>query len=143
MLMRIIDAFDARGHINVMAAHPTTIEVTREETITPRGDCIVAVASSKGAKNLSEDFKRLARRPEARIMLTLEVDDLPFSVTGRGSPSLTFLSSRDMVVRKSGFISDRTIMISANKAAIDIPKLIVERLRNPDARVSVILEVEV
>ena len=141
--MRIVEEFDAKGHPNVRAAHPTTIEITTEQFVTLRGDCIVLVASSKAAKDLSEDFKKLAKRPEAKIRLTLTVDNVMFSVNGRGSPLLTFMGSKDMVVRKSSFVSDRTIMISADKASIDIPRILVEWLKNPNTHASVMLEAEV
>lgn len=125
------------------ASNAVTIEVTKEHFLTPRGDCIVAISSTKGAADLSEDFKNAARNVEARIILVFEVGCERFSVSGRGDPRLTFLDPHDIVVRKSTFISDRTIMILADKAAKDMPRSMVDKLRNRDCVLAVSLEVEV
>ena len=141
--MRIVEIFVARGHVNVAATHPTTIEITRSSHLTKRGDCVVAVGSTKGASALSDEFKRAARSAEAKITLTLDVGDESFSVSGSGLPWLTFLDPNDMVFRKSAFVSDRTVMVFAEKASIDIPRGFVRNLGDPAASVSVRLAVEV
>lgn len=51
-------------------------------------------------------------------------------VEGRGDPRLTFLHETDMVVRKSAFISDRTLMIHADKSSMDIPRDMVRMLQD-------------
>lgn len=141
--MKIVERFEASGHVNVRATHPTTIEVTRDPLLSLRGGCIVAVNSTKGAGDLSEAFKKAAKSLGARITLVIELDGESFSVSGYGSPQLTFLDPKDMVVRKSQFISDRTIMISADKASVDIPRKMVKRLKDPATRVLIRLEVEI
>ncbi len=42
-----------------------------------------------------------------------------------------------MVVRKSGYISDRTLMVKADKSAADIPRDMARMLRNPDEKVTI------
>ena len=42
-----------------------------------------------------------------------------------------------MVVRKSAFISDRTLMIHADKSSIDIPRDMVRMLQDPKNIVTV------
>ena len=140
--MKIVERFEARGHVNVAATHPTTIEITRTSHLTKKGDCVVAVGSTKGASDLSDEFKRAARSPNAKITLTLDLDGKSFSVSGSGSPWLSFLDPNDMVVRKSTFVSDRTVMVLADRASIDIPRGFVRNLRDPAASVSVQLAVE-
>ncbi len=58
-------------------------------------------------------------------------------VDGRGDPRLTFSHETDLVVRKSGFISDRTLMIHADKSSMDIPRDMVRLLQDPTSRVTV------
>nr|MDO8078362.1 DUF371 domain-containing protein [Candidatus Freyarchaeota archaeon] len=132
----------ARGHPNVSAKHRTTLEVTAMEELTPRGDCIVAVASSKGAEQLSERFKKLARNENSRITMTIEADNLTETIRGYGDPRLTFSHPHDLVVRKSTYCNDRTVMIKADKAAIDLDRKLVELLKNPEKRVRITLRVE-
>ena len=38
----------------------------------------------------------------------------------------------DMVVRKSGYICGRTLAINADKAACDLSRALVEKLKNPE-----------
>lgn len=77
-----------------------------------------------------------------KLLLTLSVDSYRFSVKGRGSSRLTLSHSTDMVVRKSDFVSDRTLMVHANRAASDLPIELVELLQNPNKKIWVELALE-
>ena len=133
----------ARGHPRILATHPTTFEITKDEHLTERGDCIVAVKSTKGAKDLSPEFKRLARNDSARITVILNVDGRREISTGRGRRQLSFTHPSDLVVRKSGFVCGRTLMTHSNKSASDFSRSFVERLRDPNKRIEITLTVEV
>ncbi len=130
-------AFQAHGHPSVLSTHPTTLEVTVDTHITSRGNCIVAVGAACGLGQLPHRLKQALSSDMARGRLTIMVRGYSFTVLGRGSRGLTFTSPTEMVVRKSGFVSDRTLMIHANKAAIDIPRNMVELLQDPDQIVTV------
>ena len=41
----------------ITATHTTSFEITKERHLTAKGDCILAVDSSKGAADLSEEFR--------------------------------------------------------------------------------------
>ncbi len=73
-------------------------------------------------------------------ILRIQAEGQSFEVTGWGSSRLTFQDSKEMVVRKSMFASDRTIMLNADKAAKDIPKEMKTLLRNPNQRIEVEIE---
>jgi hypothetical protein len=134
--------FSARGHKNVLSIHKTTFEVTKEEALSKRGDCIVAVEATKAAVDLPVEFKEAARREGARIIVTVEVDGLKEKVNAWGSPQLQFTHQTDLVVRKSSYVCDRTLAIGADKAAIDFSRALVEKLKNPEQTVRVTLTVE-
>jgi hypothetical protein len=139
--MRLVEGFLAWGHPNIRAGHRTTLMVTREPELTPRGDCIVAVASEKGLSDLSPKLREAARSEEARITLILEAEGHIFTVSGRGDLRLTLSHPRDMVVRRSRYICPRTLMIKADKAACDIPEKLRRTLqRRIPVRVTVIVE---
>ena len=138
----VTEVIHARGHGNIQATHKTTFEVTREKALTKRGDCVVAVDATKGAVGLHSRFKEAAKRDGAQITIAIEVGDLREVVKARGSPRLLFLHPTDLVVRKSDYVCGRTIAIRADKAAIDISREIVEKLREPDQRVKITLAVE-
>ncbi len=140
--MAPMEVFKARGHPNIRASHRTTLMVTKEEDITVRGDCIVAVAAEKGLRELDPRVRGSMRREGARICLLLEAGPFIFKVSGFGDPSLSLSHPKDMVVRKGEYICERTLMIRADKAARDIPEPLLRLLQNGDQVVSLRLIVE-
>ena len=129
--------FHAYGHPAILSTHPTTLEITTSSELTHRGDCVVAVKSSCAVRNLPIDLKRALSSSSGRGRLQLQVGPFEFTVEGRGDPRLTFSHETDLVVRKSGFISDRTLMIRADKSSMDIPREMVRLLQVPTNRVNV------
>jgi len=129
--------FYAYGHPAILSTHPTTLEITASDSLTRRGDCVVAVRSSSTVRDLPEELKRVLSSSSGRGRIALRVGTFEFTVEGRGNPGLTFSHETDLVVRKSGFISDRTLMIYADKSSIDIPREMVRMLQNPNNRVTV------
>lgn len=141
-VVKTTDRFDVWGHPNITARNEVTFEFTREGHLTRRGDCIVGVRSEKGARDLSQEFKALARNGSAKIVVEVIVGGLSFTIVGRGSPDLSFSHPTDLVGRKSIYTSDRTFMIAADKAAIDFPRRIIEAMKKPEQMAEVALTVE-
>jgi len=141
-LPQVIEKIVARGHKNILATHKTTFEITREQKISTRADCIIAVNANAAATNLTEEFKEQAKRIDAIIEVIIEVDGLIEQITGKGSPQLTLSHPTDLVGRKSDFISDRTLLINSDKAAIDLDRRIVEQLKKPDTEIIITLRVK-
>ena len=129
--------FLAHGHPAVVSNHPTTIEITKEGHLTPKGDCVVAINSSKGLVDLPSELKKILSSRKGRARVTLTTGPFEFVIEGSGDPRLTFSHIRDLVIRKSGFISDRTLMIHADKAANDIPREMVRLLQDRKNKVAV------
>ncbi|MCE4599970.1 MAG: DUF371 domain-containing protein [Desulfurococcales archaeon] len=126
--------FTAWGHENVKALHKTTLELTRESHLTPRGDCIVGVRSELAVGDLPGWFKARARDPESIIVLVLcsareEVCD---SIVGSGHPGLSFEDGIRMIVRKSTYVDGRTLMVRASKSARDLRRDLVRALARGD-----------
>jgi uncharacterized protein len=134
--------FEARGHAAVLSTHATTLEITRERDLTDRGNCVVAVGSSIGLKDLPTAVKRALANNNCKARLTFEIGDQRFSVEGQGDTGLTFSHPTDFVIRKSGFVSDRTLMVHANRSAADIPRPFVRLLQDPAQKVLVRLLVQ-
>lgn len=140
--MYLRETFIARGHPNIMPAHSTTIMVTRDEELTPRGDCVVAVRAEKGLIDLSPKLKEAMKRTDSKIRLVITAGDLAFEVTGRGDPGLILSHPSDIVARKSQYICERTLMIRADKAACDMGEAIVSLLKDADVVVNVTISVD-
>jgi len=139
---RKVEVVNAFGHELVRSDHKTTLEITKDHTLTRRGDCIIAVKANKGAADLNEEFKERARRINADITITIEVDGITEIIKAKGDPRLTFTDPKDLVVRKSSYICGRTIAIKADKAAADLSRDLVKKLQNPHQKVKITLTVE-
>lgn len=127
--MQYITEFTAYGHSNISSEHQTTLMITRDDYLTPRGNCIISIKSDKGLSDFEPEMKKAARNKDAKISLTFSIDDINFTINGRGHPKLTYQHSSDIVARKSNYICDKTLMIKADKAAIDIPQEVVNSLK--------------
>ena len=134
--------FYAHGHRAVLSTHLTTLELTKEDVLSKNGDCIVAVGSSAGLRDLPEPMKNALSSEACRACLTLRLGAHRFVIEGRGARGLTFSHPTDIVVRKSSFVSDRTLMVRANRAAADLPRSLVDLLQDPGRKVLVELAVE-
>ncbi len=139
-LSEVIHGF---GHKNVQAVHPTTLEFTRDRELSNRGDCILVVAADKAAIDLDTDFKKAIKKPHSRLTVKIEADDVFDEVHAFGSPELTMTHPMEIVMRKSTYSSDRTLGICADKAACDISRRLVERLKNPRQLVKITILVQV
>jgi hypothetical protein len=121
-----------RGHPMVRALHPTTIEVTTEEDLTARGDCIIGVGADKGCEQLGGPMKAAIRKSGTRIRIKILVGGLQFVVRARGDPGLQLSDRHEMVVRRSSFLSERTLALHADFAACDIPRPMIRLLTRPE-----------
>ena len=115
----------------MIARHPTTFEITKHAQLSKRGDCVIAVQATKGLADFSTEFRNLCKRDEARIIVQLKAAGIVESIEGSGSCGLTLSHPAEMVGRKSTYLSDRTIMIRADRAACDINRDLVYELQSP------------
>jgi hypothetical protein len=134
------ETLTARGHRNITARHRSTMEITRETKLSKAGDCVIAVGSNKGLPDLSDRFLKRIRRDGARIKMCLRVGDLVETIRGFGSSELVLSHPNDLVVRKSKYVCDRTLMICADKVAADLSRELVSQLANPNNVVKIIME---
>ena len=138
MLREVIRAV---GHENVKATHKSTLEITKDPTLTPRGDCIIAVSADKACADLKSEFKRALRRPGACITIEIRCGNFAAVVKARGSPHLLLTDTRSIVIRKSSYIDARTLAVEADKAAADLPRELVTCLQRGE-EVRIVLHVE-
>ena len=111
--------------------------VTTDKLLSKEGDCIVAVRAEKGLDDLLPDLKDIIRNTEAEVIFIMEAYGQRLVVRGRGHPGLTLTNPSDMVIRKSSFICDRTLMIKADIAALDIPPEFVRLLEGYNREVHI------
>jgi len=119
------------GHPNIRAMHEATIELTKAKEITLRGDCIIGVNASKACMDLSDTLKRRLSEENSFVRMSLIVGDRSYNFAGYGSSSLLLTDKHDIVIRKSRFVCPRTMAIRCNKASNNIPKNLVQLLKDP------------
>jgi len=125
----LVEKIKAVGHRNVTARHKTTLEITKEDHLTPRGDCIIGISADRSLPELSRRFREALKSRKARLEIILSCSNLTEKITAYGDPNLTLRHPTDMVIRKSSFVCERTLAIKANKAAIDLNREFVKKLR--------------
>ena len=119
----------AKGHPNIKSTHKTTLEITKENHLTPRGDCILGISANKSMKDFSEEFKEKIRNSN-KITVEIIVDDLKEIITGKGHKDLILNHPTDIVIRRSKYICPRTLFINADKGAKDINRKLVNKLKD-------------
>jgi hypothetical protein len=140
--MKVVEELTAYGHRNIQGTHETTLEITKAEHVTLKGNCIVAVRASKAISDFISSFKDLLRKPASKVTLIIEINGLRDEVQGFGDPRLRLNSREDIVCRRSNFACGRTLMVKANKAAKDVHRRVIEELRNPTSKASITISVE-
>jgi len=121
--------FFCSGHPSITGTHKTTLEFTKDDSVTEEGDCIIGV---------SADFSSVLLKQCLiwdEILVTIEVDGLKEQVIAK--TNLDFSSETEIVIRKGDFVSERTLGINADKASSDIDREIIERLKNSKAKITI------
>lgn len=135
----IIRAF---GHENIQAIHPTTLMFTKDRHLSQTGDCIIAMAADKSVADLNPDFKDKLKKPNAKLTIIIEADNIKHQIKASGSPNLILSHPTDMVVRRSDYICNRTLAIRADKTSNELPREFIEKLKDPKQEVKITLTVE-
>ena len=141
--MKITEVIYAYGHENILASHPTTFEITRDKTLSKKGNCIIAVSANKAMVDLDSEFKKRLQTSKTKVTILLEVGNLSEIIYAFGHPSLTFLNPTELVIRKSDYVCDRTFAIKANKAACDMPKTFIKKLKDSTQEIRISLTLNI
>lgn len=134
------DIIIARGHPNVRARHRTTLEITRDDYLTPRGDCIVGIMADKATMQLNPEVKGALKTPGSRVQVVLETPGARDRVEAWGDPRLSLSDARRLIVRRSSYVEPATLAIRADKAAAHLDRSLVSELRE-GARLVVVIRV--
>ena len=129
------------GHKHVLSLHEKTLEITKDDDLTPQGDCIVGINSDISCIDLPDKMKKKIQNSKTIIKFTIKIGKNSFKIQGFGSQKLTLKHVSDIVLRKSAFTCSRTIAINCDKASSDIPRDFVRLLQNPQTKGKMIIEV--
>ncbi|MCX6710377.1 MAG: DUF371 domain-containing protein [Candidatus Woesearchaeota archaeon] len=130
--------FHAYGHWNVLSLHRNTIEFTKHGNLTKRGDCILAVRSDFSLSEIRKFLKKIPK--EKRMIIKISGNGFLEEISCKPNPD--FSSQEEIVIRKGFFLSERTLGNDADKAAKDIGRAFVKKLKNPEFMIEIELAEE-
>ena len=114
--------FHAYGHPNIKGTHKNTFEFTKEDHLTPTGDCIIGIRSDFDPKALGELVKRVSS-----LRITLIVGDEKEVISATANP--TFSDQTEAVVRIGEHTCPRTLAYRASKSAKYLSRKMMELLK--------------
>ncbi|MBI4452779.1 DUF371 domain-containing protein [Candidatus Woesearchaeota archaeon] len=132
--------FRAYGHPNILGTHKTTLEFTKDDELSLKGGCIVGV---KADFNLNKIKGFIKKMPNKKITITIEViDEENKRVKEKISAELNpgFNDDKELVIRKTDFMSERTLAIKADKAAFELNRGLIESLKQKKVVIAVVFE---
>ena len=127
----ILEEVIFKGHQNVQSLHARTIEITKDKDLTLNGDCIVGINANKACKDLDVEIKKRIKKKDSLIEICIIVEPHSFTIKGFGDDNLLLTNEDDIVLRKSKYICDRTLSINCNFSSLEIPREIIDSLKDP------------
>lgn len=124
------------GHKNVLSLHKTTLEFTKDKELTLRGDCIVGV----NADFSLEEIKSFINRKAGKKVILEFHDDKNILDTVEMELNPGFKDNEEMVIRKTGFLSDRTFGINANKSSRELNREMIDMLKDAKKKIKIVIK---
>ena len=109
-------SFTCYGHENITAKHKTTLEFTKSNELSLKGNCIIGVKADFSIKEIKRFIESLGNNK--KIIITIAENKIIEKINAEINSD--FNSGIEMVIRKSGFIDERTFAINADKCACDL-----------------------
>ena len=122
------------GHKNIRSLHQKTIEITKEQNLTPSGDCIIGVNASNSCNDIPDLVKEKIRNPRSQIKFSILVEEHVFEINGYGHQDLELSHTEDKKIKKSDFICPRTMAVKCDQASDSIPREMINLLQNPSQK---------
>ena len=133
-------SFNCYGHENITARHKTTLEFTKDDDLGLEGDCIVGVKADFSLLQLKKFIKSLKSnkviitikpiiKSNKKIKINKNVINNKIVEKINAEINPNFNSDKEMVIRKSDFVSERTFAIKADKASFELDRKLIGYFR--------------
>jgi len=134
-------SFTCYGHKNITSKHKTTLEFTKDNEMGLEGDCIIGIKADFSLLQLKKFIKTLNNNKITIIIETINNDSNKNKIIEKINAKINpkFNSDKDIVIRKSDFIDERTLAIKADKAAFELDKDLIKDIGNNNQKISVLL----
>ncbi len=110
-------SFSCYGHQNITSRHKNSLEFTKDSDVTLKGDCVIGVNVDFDLKVLKEFIKK---NKDKKVRMKITANSISDEVLFDLNPE--FDDEREIVIRKSSFLSLRTLGINSDKGADDLEK---------------------
>lgn len=132
----------AYGHENITAKHKTTLEFTKDKNLSLNGDCIVGVNADFDLLSLKKFIKKLKDNQVTIVIKTIPSNKNQKTIFEKIKAEINpdFNSNDELVIRKTGFISERTFAIKADKAAFELKKQLTLFLKKKNCEISIVIK---
>ena len=127
-------SFTVKGHPKITAEHRSTLEFTKDDHIKGNGDCILGISSDHDI----DDLNKL----NGRLIFMMKVDGIEETFEATIPKNHKITDQRELVIRTSSFISNRTYAIASSKASLDIDRGLIEALKKGKEMKVIIYEKE-
>ncbi len=114
--------FRAWGHPNIKATHKNTIEFTKEDYVSPEGDCIVGISATFDTAELKRFVKK-----HKNVKITIITGALKEVIMAKTNPE--FSDEKELVIRLGEYASPRTFAVRADKAAKHLNRELIKALQ--------------
>jgi|TARA_Y100000310_G_C20700927_1_gene829812 hypothetical protein len=138
-------SFTCYGHENITSKHKTTLEFTKDKDLRLDGDCIVGVRADFNLEKIKRFIKKLNNNKTTIIIKTMDNktnkiknNKIIEKINAEINPG--FNSGKEMVIRKTDFVSERTFAIKSDKAAFELNNDLIVFLKKKMSKVRVIVE---
>lgn len=129
---------EAVGCPEITGISEVSIKISKHEKV---DESTVGVRADKACSDFSEEFKN-ALKSNKILEVTLEAEDVSDFFTAYCSPALVLSSNSEISVRKDDKIDPSTIGIMSDKSASDLKRELIEKLKDPKAKLKIILEIK-
>jgi len=149
-------SFNCYGHENITSKHKTTLEFTKDKDLGLEGDCIVGVKADFQLNKIKEFIKSLKNNKKITITIQTMTNNInekiinnKNNIDGKNNYNEKFIekinaeinksfnSDKEMVIRKSDFIDERTFAIKADKAAFELNRDLIKKISKSKQKITV------
>ena len=142
-------SFNCHGHKNITAKHKTTLEFTKDEDVTLKGDCIVGIRAGFKLSEIRQFIEKSKNKKIAIIMQAISKSSknsknflghkkIQDKIIAEINPD--FGSNKEIVIRKTDFISERTFAIKADKSAFELNRDLIGLLKEEKGKIKVVIK---
>ncbi len=133
--------FTACGHPKILGTHKNTLEFTKDKEVSLKGDCIIGVNANFDLSEIKNFIESLKSRKISIAIKTVSKSESASIEEGIFAEINTdFDSAKELVIRKTDFISERTFGIRADKSAFDLDRKLIDFLKSKEGKISVIID---